>query len=647
MFTVPSLVLYSDTSLPIQTVESYEQVEKLINSHILTYDELLNLINAIEKGSVEATCSQKDLEKIQRLIINLALKGKLPNEDPAVLEKDIEELLATSDEEDLSYCPLSSNEAGSYFIMPAIAYSHGDMILCKSWLSKRWKHVRHFIKKHKKAIIIGAVVLVAATVIIACVAASASAAGAAAGAGAAALSDEEKKSKENAAKAKYDEIVENAEALQPNIDQQISDFKECILNEGLLDSELPFEENARILGQAWAYQNSDDILQQSSKLYQELTAMNSSDQPGNTKGAIDLAFAPNDNNTFFPNYASGKDFKENVYEWRGERALELKYYDQAISDFNKAINLNPDNNDTYLNRATAYLESGDYENSVYDYEYYQAKNSSSFDKAVDFTAGFAKGFANGVQESGKQLGEFAINTVLHPIDTATEIGQGFYTLSKLAATQQWDSISQLLVPEARELAKNWNNLSDKEKGELAGKIVGKYGTDLLLPGAATKIASKSVSEIKDLAAACKSFQNAEKTLAFESACESGTKVGETLRMTAEEIKIANNKIKALEANGSISTIPLNKGSTGRTLPNSLQEKFAMEQAIATPGNGKIIKVTMTDPRWPKEEGWVKMSKEVNGVEIHYVLNTETGAVDDFKFIDPKIEPPKGKKGAKT
>lgn len=42
-------------------------------------------------------------------------------------------------------------------------------------------------------------------------------------------------------------------------------------------------------------------------------------------------------------------------------------------------------------------------------------------------------------------------------------------------------------------------------------------------------------------------------------------------------------------------------------------------------------LTMTDPRWPASQGWVKMARNVDGVEIHWVRNTVTGAVDDFKF----------------
>jgi filamentous hemagglutinin len=40
---------------------------------------------------------------------------------------------------------------------------------------------------------------------------------------------------------------------------------------------------------------------------------------------------------------------------------------------------------------------------------------------------------------------------------------------------------------------------------------------------------------------------------------------------------------------------------------------------------------MGDPRWPASAGWVKMRQNINGIEIHYMYNTNTGAADDFKF----------------
>ncbi len=79
--------------------------------------------------------------------------------------------------------------------------------------------------------------------------------------------------------------------------------------------------------------------------------------------------------------------------------------------------------------------------------------------------------------------------------------------------------------------------------------------------------------------------------------------------------------------------PLGLGSTGRTVPNSLNEQLAMLQTMSNPEAGTVVPLRkgMTDSRWLSSDGWVKMTQNVNGVEIHYVRNTKTGAVDDFKF----------------
>lgn len=80
-----------------------------------------------------------------------------------------------------------------------------------------------------------------------------------------------------------------------------------------------------------------------------------------------------------------------------------------------------------------------------------------------------------------------------------------------------------------------------------------------------------------------------------------------------------------------------KISTGRTVPNSLKEKLAMEQVMANP-------MGTTPPRIPPmsdiknnllaADGWVKRVQNVNGVEIHYVENISTKQMVDFKFAQP-------------
>lgn len=90
--------------------------------------------------------------------------------------------------------------------------------------------------------------------------------------------------------------------------------------------------------------------------------------------------------------------------------------------------------------------------------------------------------------------------------------------------------------------------------------------------------------------------------------------------------------------------PLGRGSTaslrnGTTLARNLREQLAIEQAIANPLGGRQIRsIIMNDSRWLASDGWVKMEQVIQsgGREgptiVHYVYNTITGAIDDFKIV---------------
>ena len=80
-----------------------------------------------------------------------------------------------------------------------------------------------------------------------------------------------------------------------------------------------------------------------------------------------------------------------------------------------------------------------------------------------------------------------------------------------------------------------------------------------------------------------------------------------------------------------------RGSTGRTIPRTLNEQMAMNQVRSNPLDGATkVPFEMTDPRWPASEGWIKMQCVVKNSDktkttIHFVYNEITGAFDDFKF----------------
>ncbi len=80
-----------------------------------------------------------------------------------------------------------------------------------------------------------------------------------------------------------------------------------------------------------------------------------------------------------------------------------------------------------------------------------------------------------------------------------------------------------------------------------------------------------------------------------------------------------------------------RGSTGRTIPNNLEEQMAMHQVQSNPLEGATeLPIKLNDTRWKSSDGWVKMQSVVktsdgNKITIHYVYNKVTGAFDDFKF----------------
>ncbi len=58
----------------------------------------------------------------------------------------------------------------------------------------------------------------------------------------------------------------------------------------------------------------------------------------------------------------------------------------------------------------------------------------------------------------------------------------------------------------------------------------------------------------------------------------------------------------------------------------------MRYAMDNPKRGLVLRdVQMADQRWPASEGWEKVAINYRGVEIHFVRNRLSGAVDDFKF----------------
>lgn len=250
------------------------QVDPLLSS----YDSVMNLIDDLEDGELEKRCNESDLERINYFLVNLAAQG-ISNDpvDEFELQNDIQELL--HGEENPYQYSFSLSQGNDYVVIPAIFYGHEEVILCKGWIQKKWEQAKKFVKKHKKAIIIGAAVVVATAVVVGVVvAAVSSASAAAAGAAAAATasaSDKDDKSEADEPQPAPSALPVGPALSMPNeapilesvIEESISNFKETVVEEELLhisDQSIGHEgaalgEKARNLGAALAHQTLDGI----------------------------------------------------------------------------------------------------------------------------------------------------------------------------------------------------------------------------------------------------------------------------------------------------------------------------------------------------------------------------------------------------
>jgi hypothetical protein len=130
LVTTPFSFAYpQDTSLIPQKLD----FEEKHTESILSYDEIIHLLDELESGELEKRSTSEDLEKINHFLALLAKEGILPDESEEDLSDDVEELLSA----DNPYKYVFSLDASSYMVVPAIANEYGEMVLCKSWLGKK------------------------------------------------------------------------------------------------------------------------------------------------------------------------------------------------------------------------------------------------------------------------------------------------------------------------------------------------------------------------------------------------------------------------------------------------------------------------------------------------------------------------------
>jgi tetratricopeptide (TPR) repeat protein len=206
-----------------------------------------------------------------------------------------------------------------------------------------------------------------------------------------------------------------------------------------------------------------------------------------------------------------------IYQSKGNSEVEVALFDDAILSLTKAIELNPENQVAYFERSIAYFENGEFDLSLKDYlqQIHTQTSLPEYYELVEFGLGLTHGGAKGLNESLTEflpsicssirgVGNLLWTTINQPIAASRQFAASTIEFCKYLQKCDPAELIQILVPEMYELVTQWDSLNYKQRGELTGYVLGKYGTDVLLPVAILKgtVCVKAYQEIRKTEKLC-------------------------------------------------------------------------------------------------------------------------------------------------
>ncbi len=243
-----------------------------------------------------------------------------------------------------------------------------------------------------------------------------------------------------------------------------------------------------------------------------------------------------------------------VYHDLGSVCVEVMAYDKAIQYLSDAIRLDPSNKETYFHRATAYFETGQFDLAIDDYltSNTMKMNSPSEAPSNDFIKALCASLCQGAAESAIDFvpslcsTTYGIGTALWataqaPIESTKafsgacyEMGKCFVDYCKTVDSNTIDGY----IDHLKELYNRFDHLSDSEKGELIGYMIGKYGVDIFAGGFVIGGAIKGGKILVNGASAYRKLKNVNRACNLEAMTVSSANkekiVAESLKHAAEE-----------------------------------------------------------------------------------------------------------------
>ena len=186
------------------------------------------------------------------------------------------------------------------------------------------------------------------------------------------------------------------------------------------------------------------------------------------------------------------------YLVQGEQYADLALYQQAISALTKAIEIDPDHKDAYLERAAAYFELGDLNQALSDFlesgfHSTPVRSDSFLEMAKGFLLGSGKGAAEAAKEfvptlflSIRGLSGALWSLAVSPEQCSVEFFRACKHCLKFLKTHSTPEIIQAISPELKTLVFDQDTLESYQKGELLGHMISKNGVEFFASAGCVK-----------------------------------------------------------------------------------------------------------------------------------------------------------------
>lgn len=191
-----------------------------------------------------------------------------------------------------------------------------------------------------------------------------------------------------------------------------------------------------------------------------------------------------------------------IYLNEGIIQSEVNLYHDAITALSKAIERDPKNKSAYFERAAAYFETGEFDSALKDYLASGMRSSleePSVSFSKDYAVGLVEGIKKGISEEfgdGLPIWSPMLSVGLWALTSTPSLHAKLISgvLACITATGAYLAADQI-SSELRDLVTNWDQLAQKERGEISGYLIGKYGIDIFFMAGSAKM-MKAYQDLK-------------------------------------------------------------------------------------------------------------------------------------------------------